>query len=177
MNFLRNGKEGLRTTFHLKAIYEKVNDESVCGTQGIAMDILKTNDIYSTRGLMHLNHCENPRGKQNRWMGPITHSLFNSRSSTCETIANAALRFGERLGEKGRQVWDPSEQTVSPSWVEGYRLRKGVRSMVRYEEIFGNCFCTTYAGCIKSLKLRNQSETAQLQCSAVSALQSLLVHK
>lgn len=96
--------------------------------------------------------------------GPITHSLFNSRSSTCETIANAALRFGERLGEKGRQVWDPSEQTVSRSWVEGYRLRKGVRSMVRYEETFGNCFCTTYAGCIKSLKLGNQSEAAQLQC-------------
>lgn len=95
-------KKGLRTMFHLKAIYEKVNDESVCGTQGIEMDILKTNDIYSTRGLMHLNHCKSPRGKQNRLIGPITHSLFNLRSSTCEKIANAALRCGERLGEKGQ---------------------------------------------------------------------------
>lgn len=146
MNFLRNQKQGLGPIFHLKAIYEKVNDESVCGTQGIEMDILMTNDIYSTRGLVHLSHYENPREKQSELIGPRTHSLFNSRSSTCETIANAALKFGERLREKGRQVWDQSEQTVSGSWVEGCRLRKGVRSTVRYEEIFGNCFCAIYAG-------------------------------
>lgn len=100
------------------------------------MDILKTNGLYGTKALVYLNHYESPRGKQNRLVGPMTHSLFNSRSSTCETITNADLRFGEKLGEKG-QTGLELEQTVSGDWVEGCRLRKGIRSMARYKEIFG----------------------------------------